>query len=124
MGVGLSVLAFPIVNVLYSDTHEIGPTLLVWLGAASFFVCMALMTNAILQAGGNEKYPVWSMLAGGAVKLAINWVLVGDPEVNIVGAPIGTICCYAVMCLMNCPVPAPLHEAAAQLSRRCCCARR
>ena len=63
---------------------------------------MALMTNAILQAGGNEKYPVWSMLAGGAVKLAINWVLVGDPEVNIVGAPIGTICCYAVMCLMNC----------------------
>ena len=102
MGVGLSVLAFPIVNVLYSDTHEIGPTLLVWLGAASFFVCMALMTNAILQAGGNEKYPVWSMLAGGAVKLAINWVLVGDPEVNIVGAPIGTICCYAVMCLMNC----------------------
>ena len=101
MGVGLSVLAFPIVNVLYSDTHEIGPTLLVWLGVASFFVCMALMTNAILQAGGNEKYPVWSMLAGGAVKLIVNWVLVGDPEVNIVGAPIGTICCYAVMCVMN-----------------------
>ena len=59
------------------------------------------MTNAILQAGGNEKYPVWSMLAGGAVKLIVNWVLVGDPEVNIVGAPIGTICCYAVMCVMN-----------------------
>ena len=60
------------------------------------------VSNAILQAGGNEKYPVWSMLAGGAVKLAVNWVLVGNPDVNIVGAPIGTICCYAVMCLMNC----------------------
>ena len=63
---------------------------------------MALMTNAILQAGGNEKYPVWSMLAGGAVKLIVNWVLVGNPDINIVGAPIGTICCYAVMCVMNC----------------------
>lgn len=102
MGVGLSVLAYPIVNVLYTDTHEIGPTLLVYLGIASFFVCISLMTNAILQASGYEKYPVYSMLAGGAVKLIVNWVLVGNPDINIVGAPIGTICCYVVMCVMNC----------------------
>jgi stage V sporulation protein B len=28
-------------------------------------------------------------------------VLVGNPNINIVGAPIGTICCYFVMCVMN-----------------------
>ena len=28
-------------------------------------------------------------------------LLVGNPEINIIGAPIGTICCYAVMCLLN-----------------------
>ena len=41
------------------------------------------------------------MIAGGVVKIAVNWFLVADPEINIVGAPIGTLACYAVMCVMN-----------------------
>lgn len=102
MAVGLSVLAYPIVNVLYTETHEIGPTILTLLGIASFFVCFTLITNAILQANGNEKLPMISMLAGGVVKLAVNWALLQDPDINILGAPIGTICCYVVMCIMNC----------------------
>lgn len=101
MGVGLSALSYPIVNVLYEDTDPIGPTLLAILGAASFFVCMALIMNAVLQANGNERYPVYSMLVGGAVKICVNWVLVGNPDINIVGAPIGTLSCYLVMCVMN-----------------------
>lgn len=101
MAVGLSVLAYPIVNVLYPNSHEAGPQLLALLGIASYFVCMALMSNAILQASGNEIYPVVSMLAGGIVKIAVNWILVGNPDINIVGAPVGTICCYVVMCALN-----------------------
>ena len=102
MAVGLCVLAYPIVHVLYGDTHEIGSTLLVLLGAASFFVCLTLITSSVLQANGNERLPMISMLAGGAVKLGVNWVLVGNPDINIVGAPVGTICCYAVICVLNC----------------------
>ena len=101
MGVGLSVLAEPIMSTIYPGSNEQGPELLTIMGIASFFVCMALMMNAILQASGNEKYPIYSMIAGGIVKIAVNWVLVGNPEINIVGAPIGTLCCYAVMCVMN-----------------------
>ena len=101
MAVGLAVLAYPIVNVLYPNSHEAGPKLLVLLAIASYFVCMALMSNAVLQASGNEIYPVVSMLAGGIVKIAVNWVLVGNPDINIVGAPIGTLCCYVVMCALN-----------------------
>ena len=102
MGVGLAVLADPIVHVLYKDTNELGPTILVYLAIASVFVCVTLVTNAILQAGGNEKLPILSMIAGGAVKIGANLLLVGRPSVNILGAPIGTILCYAVICLMNC----------------------
>ncbi|NCB50818.1 MAG: polysaccharide biosynthesis protein [Clostridia bacterium] len=102
MGIGLTVLAYPIVHVLYKDTHEIGPSILALLGIASFFVCMSLVTNAILQAHGNEKLPILSMLVGGAVKIAANLLLVGNPSINILGAPIGTICCYIVICFMNC----------------------
>ncbi len=101
MGVGLSILAYPIMNVLYPGSNEAGPELLCLLGIASFFVCIALIQNAILQAHGNEIYPVYSMIVGGVVKVAVNWVLVASPDTNIVGAPIGTISCYVVMCAMN-----------------------
>ena len=101
MAVGLSVLSYPIMKVLYSSSHESGPTLLLLMGIASFFVCLALITNAILQAHGNEQYPVYSMIVGGLVKIGVNWTLVGNPDINIYGAPIGTICCYLAMCLMN-----------------------
>ncbi len=101
MGVGLSVLAEPIMNAVYPDSHASGGLLLTIMGAASFFVCMALMMNAILQAGGNERYPIYSMIVGGLVKIGANWVLVANPEINIVGAPIGTLSCYVVMCVMN-----------------------
>lgn len=101
MGVGLSVLSYPIMNVLYPGSHESGGTLLMYMGVASIFVCLALISNAVLQAHGNEKYTVVSMIVGGIVKITVNWVLVGNPDINIVGAPIGTLCCYIVMCLMN-----------------------
>lgn len=101
MCVGLSVLSYPIVNVLYTSTHEVGPLLLTLLGVAGFFVCMALMMTAVLQANGNERFPMYSMIVGGVLKLVTNWFLVGNPDINIVGAPVGTIVCYAAMCVMN-----------------------
>ena len=101
MGIGLAVLSYPIMNILYPDSHESGAQLLMYMGLASIFVCLTLISNAVLQAHGNEKYPVISMIAGGLVKIGVNWVLVGQPEINIVGAPIGTLSCYVVMCVLN-----------------------
>ena len=40
-------------------------------------------------------------MVGGVVKVAVNWVLVANPDINIIGAPIGTLSCYVVMCVMN-----------------------
>ena len=42
MGVGLSVLSFPIVRILFPLTHEMGPRILSLLGLASVFVCISL----------------------------------------------------------------------------------
>ena len=41
------------------------------------------------------------MLAGGVAKVAVNWFLIAVPEVNITGAPIGTLACYVVICIVN-----------------------
>ena len=91
----------PIVNVLYPNSNDAGPMLLMFLGLASVFVCISLITTAVLQATGHELCPVWSMLAGGVTKVAVNWFLIAVPELNIVGAPIGTLACYVVICIMN-----------------------
>ncbi len=101
MGAGLAILSGPIMSVIYPGSHEAGGSVLLFMGIAAFFVCTSLITNAVLQAHGNERLPVISMLAGGAAKIIVNWVLVGNPDINIKGAPIGTIACYAIMCVLN-----------------------
>ncbi len=101
MGVGLFVLAGPVFRVIYWGSNPAGPVLLRLLGIAAFFVCMNMMCNALLQAAGKERLPIISILVGGAVKIGVNWVLVGDRRINITGAPIGSICCFAVICALD-----------------------
>ncbi len=101
MGVGLAVLSDPIMKVLYPGSHQAGPGLLAIMAAASFFVCMMLVENAILQASGHEKLPMVSMIAGGLTKVVVNFFLVARPEINIYGAPVGTLVSYLVMALLD-----------------------
>lgn len=101
MGVGLSVLCAPIMNVLYPGSASQGPLLLSIMGIASFFVCVSLITTSILQASGFERLPMITMVAGGVMNLILNWFLVGNPKINIVGAPVGTLCCYVFMSVLN-----------------------
>ena len=101
MGVGLAVLSFPIVNVLYPNSNEAGPGLLSIMGVASFFVCMVLMENAILQASGKERLPMIALISGSVLKIIINWVIIAIPSVNIYGAPIGTLCGYCCMAVID-----------------------
>ena len=101
MGVGLAVLSEPIMKTLYPESHQAGPSLLAVMGIASFFVCILLMENAILQASGKEKLTMITLITGGVVKVVANWFLVARPEINIYGAPVGTLLSYLVMAGMN-----------------------
>lgn len=101
MGVGLAILSFPIVNVLYPHSNEAGPGLLSIMGIASFFVCLVLMENAILQASGKERLPMIALISGSLLKILINWIIIAMPDVNIYGAPVGTLLGYLCMALMN-----------------------
>ena len=112
-GVGLSVLAGPILLMLYPAQREtaIAATYhLQLLGVASIFVCIMLLTNSIMQAHGKVRLPIYTMLAGGALKVGINYVLVANPDINIKGAPIGTLVCYGLIALLNLIVVSRLLE--------------
>ena len=101
MAVGMAVLAKPCMEVLYPGSASQGGVLLCELGIACYFMTMSLMTNSILPANGNERLPLVSILLGGITKVLVTYVLVGNPAINIFGAPIGTICCYIVMVAVN-----------------------
>lgn len=101
---GLFVMAEPILRLLttYSESSiATGAPVLTVLGVTVIFNSMVLLFNAILQAHGNVTTPVINMLIGGLVKIAVNYVLVAVPQLNITGAAIGTMVCYAVITLLD-----------------------
>lgn len=103
-GVGLSVLARPILDLLYPAVPETAAAAayhLSVLGIACIFVCLMVMTVGVLQAYGHEYIPVISLLCGGALKVAANYLLVADPEVGIRGAAVGTLSCYILITVIN-----------------------
>ncbi len=97
--VGLSVLAAPVLSFVYNDANH--AFLLNLMGIAVAFVTLVQVTNAILQAYGCVWKPVIFMAIGGAVKVLINFLLISRPEININGAPVGTILCYLTVMVLN-----------------------
>ncbi len=104
MGAGLSVLAGPILSLLYPavpETAAAAAAHLQVLGVASCCVCLMTVTNGILQALGRERIPVWTLLSGGIVKVVATVLLVSDPTISIGGAAWGTLLGYAVIAVLN-----------------------
>ena len=102
MGMGLCALGGPIMGLLFPriDTAVAGPLLSV-LGIASIFVALQLLCNSILQANGMVNLPIVAVVIGGLVKIAVNYTLVGNPAIRINGAPVGTLCCFLVVDILE-----------------------
>ena len=100
-GAGLLILSYPIYSGLYWGSNENGPALLALLGIAAYFVCMQLITTAILQASGFEKLSMITLPLGGIVKIVAIWFLVGNPSIGIYGSPLSTIICYVCITVFN-----------------------
>jgi len=98
---GLMALSRPIIIALYNDPSDTPTTILTILGAASFFVCFQLVTTAILQASGHERITMITFPIGGAIQIALNYVLVGNPNIGIVGSSVGVLACFVVICALN-----------------------
>ena len=102
MGLGLWALSGPIFRLFYPRYDgTLGGQLLSVLGIASIFVCLMLVTNSILQSYGRVSTPIVTMLIGGVVKIVLNYNLVAVPSINIHGAPIGTLVCFALTAILN-----------------------
>jgi len=104
---GMSVLSKPILSLFYKQSSvESAAPLLSILSLSVFFIGMLSITNAVLQANGQERKPIVSMLVGSGVKLVSSYILIGLPVGNgeylrMYGTPISTFLCYLTVTLFN-----------------------
>ena len=101
---GLGVLAEPVTALLGGYTGDnliLATRLMTVLGFSIMFNAVVLVTTAIMQAHGHAGRPVINMLMGGLLKLAAVYFLTGNPNIGIVGTPVGTLLCYIAIAVLN-----------------------
>lgn len=98
-GIGLSVLAGPIARLVYGDrpSTPIIAAALAAMGAASIFAAVTTPLGSMLQAVGHMELPVILVLSGLVVKVVLNYILAGVPQINILGGGISTLVCYVLV---------------------------
>ena len=101
---GLGLMAEPVTALLggYQGANlALATKLMAVLGFSIMFNAIVLMTTAVMQAHGHAGRPVINMLIGGLLKLAAVFILTGNPNIGILGTPIGTLACYLSICVLN-----------------------
>ncbi len=102
-GIGLFVASDRIMELLYDSAAsvEIGAPMLKLFGIAAVFAGIGIPLTGILQAMGKQKTALINIGAGAAVKLIIGMLTVSVPEINVKGAALGTLVCYAVIFVLH-----------------------
>lgn len=95
-GLGITALAGPISYLLYGSGigWQITARILIILGIAAIFSALSTPISSMLQAVGRVDLPVKFLMVSLVIKIGLNYVLCGIPEVNVLGAGTGTLFCY------------------------------
>ncbi len=102
--IGISLFSREILELIFigqSDGIAITYPLLSCLGLSVLSSVLITLTNAMLQAYGRAGMPIISMSAGCTVKIILGYFLIGNEDINILGAPVGTFFCDLIICILN-----------------------
>ena len=104
-GIGLFMLAEPIIALLYAsigpERHASSGALLEILAISVIFLTLVQAFTAILQSINKQFHPVKNLGIGLVVKVIISYILIGMPSLNIRGAAISTTVAYLVVAFLN-----------------------
>ena len=105
-GLILALFSKEILTILYSGTNSvstitIASPIVSMFGIFSIIFSLSSPVTNMLQAIGRADIPVKSLIIGAMVKIISNYVLVGNPSINIKGAPIGSVLCSFVILILN-----------------------
>ena len=102
--VGLTVLARPIMALLggyEGEQLELSAQFMAIQGITVFLYAIIQYTNALLQSHGYVNVPVINMLSSGVVRLVLVYVMVGNPNLGLMGAPLGAFIGYLLIAVLN-----------------------
>lgn len=95
-GVGLMVLATPIMQLLYpSEPASVGQILFV-MSIGVVFLSLIQTLTGILQGMGKSSIPVMNLFIGAIFKFIATYTLTSIPSLNVRGAALGTVIAYIV----------------------------
>lgn len=105
-GIGLAVLSQPVLAVFYGSGNSaagisIAAPVMSAYGITVFLTALAQPMTNMLQALDKAKIPLISLSIGAVAKVVLNYILVGIPKINVNGAVIGTVVCYALIVIIN-----------------------
>jgi len=97
---GIGLFSDEILLLLFPTSPEGG--LLLRVGFVSvIFLALNQISTGVLQGIGQVKIPVFAALLGCIGKIIANFILLPIPSINIIGAVIGTVICYAIAAPIN-----------------------
>ena len=102
--VGLFVLNGPAIDLLYDIDAErlsIAAALMRTSAIGVVFLSLVQTLTGILQGVGKQHVPVINLAIGGVVKVIIMLTLMRNPNIEIQGAAISTVACYAVAGILD-----------------------
>ncbi len=105
-GFGMAALAKPLLTLIYgrglsSDAIPVVAPIMVVYGIATALMAVSTPITNMLQAIGRTDIPVKSVVVGAICKIVCNYILVGNPKINVYGAVAGTVLFYVVIVTCN-----------------------
>ena len=94
--------SFDLLDVLFSvQSSAIGADMLVYLSLGLSMLATLTVSNTALESKGKIGVTVLSLLIGALTKFVVSYALIGQGNIGVFGAPIGTVTSYAVSLLVS-----------------------
>lgn len=102
--VGLYVVGGEVIDFLFAVSREelaIGRMLMQTSSVGIMFLALVQTMTGCIQGCGKPVIPVINLAIGAVVKIVLMTVLIANPALNINGAAISTVACYAVAGILD-----------------------
>lgn len=103
--IGMSMLAKPLLGMIYHFSSDAMLTrtaqLLTISGFTIVLFTVVQCTTGILNGMKKQIIPMITQIIGVACKIALNYTLIGNPSVQMFGAPIASVICYTLALIPN-----------------------
>lgn len=98
---GLAVLSTPIMQMLYPNEPSSVGQMLLYLSMCVVLLGIIQAFTAILQGMEKTHIPVINLSIGAIFKIALTYILIAVPNLNVKGAPVASLISYIVILILN-----------------------